>query len=336
MRKSTVFAVILWGAVRTQIPTCAAEFLIPDGPFALSADGTIVGLSNLKPVEEGDEVGVHGLSADGTVLGGYSGPMATRWAADTDPDQLGTPDGHSSSLAWGVSGDGKVIAGIGVALADPNVDRRITAFRWSSDRGMELLDPVPGNKWSAAYGLSGDGTVIAGESRLEVIGGESTSEATVWRTNENGEARESDSAHLVDKALGQRSSRATGQLLSAESAAGTASISVHLPAKTNHFVGLKTRECSGSVCCRGQASIARRQSRKTHPRSWEIRTISTRVSYGTRRTVCGTCSGFCTKNTGPTISPIGTESTSQRCQRTPEFLPGGREGAPAAKTSAGR
>src|SRR3990172_4214880 len=72
---------------------------------------------------------------------------------------LGTLPGGTSSSAWGhLSAAGSTVAG----FSDPPTGYR--AFRWRSTEGMVDLGVLSGGGYSIAFGASGDGSVVAGQS----------------------------------------------------------------------------------------------------------------------------------------------------------------------------
>lgn len=113
------------------------------------------------------------VSADGSVIVGQSdganGPEAFRWTAEDGMVGLGDlPGGEFSSEALGVSADGSVVVGVGrdTTLLPPTNTPQ--AFRWDAQSGMVGLGalPSPFGGSSRATAISGDGTVIAGESGI--------------------------------------------------------------------------------------------------------------------------------------------------------------------------
>lgn len=126
---------------------------------------------------EGEErSAANGMSADGSVIVGYSGEAfeeeAFLWTAEGGMQGLGkTSDIDRFSKARDVSADGTVVVGeigrVGVG-----------AFRWTHEDGMVLINPASGV--SGAEGISGDGNVIAGWYRL--YAGEQ--EASLWMADE--------------------------------------------------------------------------------------------------------------------------------------------------------
>lgn len=84
---------------------------------------------------------------------------------------LGIVDGYSSSFGYGLSDDGRYVSGW---LEGSGGTR---AFRWSQDRGMEVLPLEPGMPGSRAFGVNDSG-VVAGESVLSPT----RREATLWNS----------------------------------------------------------------------------------------------------------------------------------------------------------
>ncbi len=150
--------------------------------FGLSSDGSVVvGNSISNQGEEGFRwtpstgmVGIGdlpggeyssqalGLSSDGLVIVGSSngsqGPEAFRWTAETGLIGLGRLPGGIESSAYGVSADGKAIAGVSYSM---NAQGNFVGepFRWTEARGMVELG---GGDWEPRY-ISDDGSVIVGQ-----------------------------------------------------------------------------------------------------------------------------------------------------------------------------
>jgi probable HAF family extracellular repeat protein len=104
-----------------------------------------------------------GISADGSVIVGYSGCYTTntekafRWSQNTGIVELGDlPGGNTESRAHGVSADGVVVVG------SSSSELGIEAFRWTQTDGMVGLGILPGKLSSVALGTSGDGSVVIG------------------------------------------------------------------------------------------------------------------------------------------------------------------------------
>jgi probable HAF family extracellular repeat protein len=143
---------------------------VRSGAYRVSADGSViigegttangaqayrwteatgmVGLGSLQA--NGTSVAVD-LSANGSVIVGYSGGTAFRWTQASGMVGLG-----GVSQATRVTDDGLVIVG----------QRNGEAFRWTQAGGMVGLGDLPGGDFqSIALGISGDGSVVVGSSR---------------------------------------------------------------------------------------------------------------------------------------------------------------------------
>ncbi len=119
-----------------------------------------------------------GVSADGSVVVGTNDQeRPVRWAQATGAVAQGTVQGYALyNVAQGVSADGQVMAGeaareTNVLCASfcpgslPRPLRESTAFRQlGAGAPLKKLAPLPGFSSSAARGVSGDGSVVAGHS----------------------------------------------------------------------------------------------------------------------------------------------------------------------------
>lgn len=106
----------------------------------------------------------HGVNFDGSVIVGTASngsvnhdERAFRWTVEQGMESLGTL-GKRASAARSVNLDGSVIVGY---IGTYNQQR---AFRWTPERGIESLGGLYEEKFSAAYGVSGDGSVIVGSA----------------------------------------------------------------------------------------------------------------------------------------------------------------------------
>jgi probable HAF family extracellular repeat protein len=129
--------------------------------------GGMVGLGFL-PGASGSAA--YAVSADGTALAGASGAGAAgeeafRWTSSEGMVGLGGLPGASNSRAFAVSANGSVVVGW---ASGPGATR---AFVWDAARGMRDLRSVlvgwygldlTGWQLGAAFGVSGDGSVIVG------------------------------------------------------------------------------------------------------------------------------------------------------------------------------
>lgn len=113
-----------------------------------------------------------GVSADGRVVIGTSSfrqwavPTrwrAFRWTAETGMRDIGShPEGtfRVGSQAWATSANGSVVVGsnFGWLLGD-------SAFRWNALTGVVNLGSLPEDHFSQGTAVSGDGSVVVGESQ---------------------------------------------------------------------------------------------------------------------------------------------------------------------------
>ncbi len=116
-----------------------------------------------------------GVNSDGSVVVGFSGNLTTfaghafRWTAAGGMEDLGAQPGTTYSVALGVSGDGSIVVG-----TNANAAFQSRAMAWSRERGMVDLNTflptvrVDLTDWLLydAYGISRDGTAIAGSGKL--------------------------------------------------------------------------------------------------------------------------------------------------------------------------
>ena len=106
----------------------------------------------------------NGISGDGRVVTGASydadfNPTAFRWTSAGGMQSLGVLSGGSTSEGRRVSHDGGTIVGV----ADTAEGSR--AFAWTEAGGMTNLGLLSTeDAWSSAFGVSADGSVVAGFS----------------------------------------------------------------------------------------------------------------------------------------------------------------------------
>jgi MYXO-CTERM domain-containing protein len=146
--------------------TTIALFVLAGAVSTASAAASLTPLGNLPG---GDASVARAVSADGSVVVGYSsfagganGIEAFRWTRGGGMVGLGDlPGGSFRSQAYGVSADGSVIVGYGSVSGSLSRE----AFRWTSAGGMVSLGYLPGGgDDSVANGVSADGSVIVGLS----------------------------------------------------------------------------------------------------------------------------------------------------------------------------
>lgn len=105
-----------------------------------------------------------GVSGDGNTVTGFSfdadfNTTAFRWTSGGGMQSLGTLPGGTTSEGRKVSRDGSTIIGV---AGTPDGDR---AFAWTQSGGMQSLGVLTsGDAGSSAWGVSADGTVVAGSS----------------------------------------------------------------------------------------------------------------------------------------------------------------------------
>jgi probable HAF family extracellular repeat protein len=144
--------------------------------FRWTAGGGMVGLGDLPGGIFSSRAWA--VSADGSVVVGFSrtdlGNEAFRWTVESGMVGLGDlPGGVFSSVATAISADGQTIVGMSSSAASGS-----EAFRWTAASGMEALGFPPGRTISRARAVSGDGSIVVGES----LGGPT---AFIW-DEENG------------------------------------------------------------------------------------------------------------------------------------------------------
>jgi len=150
---------------------------------AVSSDGSVI-IVNISPVAYrwtlsgglenlgnlgGNSTGANDVSADGSVIVGYShnsagDPYAFRWVQGSGMVNIGA----YYSFADGVSGDGSTVTGFETGSAG-----LYRAFKWTQSGGFEFN--IAGN-FSEGFAVSGDGSIIVGYNgggafRLSAAGG---------------------------------------------------------------------------------------------------------------------------------------------------------------------
>jgi probable HAF family extracellular repeat protein len=119
-------------------------------PIRWSAATGTVPLGTLQPGETGSAKGV---SADGSVVVGWSGSKPFRWTASGGMQPLATA---SFGYAYGVSADGAIVVG------SAQFGLQHQAFRWTEVSGAVGLGTLPGHSSSGASAISADGSTIVG------------------------------------------------------------------------------------------------------------------------------------------------------------------------------
>ena len=159
----------------TPLPVLDGALYHYGNPYAASADGrVIVGEATAPATKDGpgNRVAVRWNATSTSSRSGFSSPGAravseAAAAPDITVTSLGFIAGGTSSVAYGVSADGKVIVGYGSDY-DPNVKGSgiRQAFRWTASDGMVGLGWLQGGivNSSTALAVSADGSIIVGGS----------------------------------------------------------------------------------------------------------------------------------------------------------------------------
>ncbi|MGQ0627102.1 MAG: PEP-CTERM sorting domain-containing protein [Phycisphaerales bacterium] len=146
-------------------------FIVPEETARAHRWTSAGGFQDLGVLPGGIASFASGVSGDGNIVTGGSfdadfNIAAFRWTSTNGMQSIGTLPGGMSSEGRKVSRDGGTIIGI---AGTPEGDR---AFAWTESGGMQNLGLLsPGDGASSAWGVSADGTVVAGSS-----GGN----ATIW------------------------------------------------------------------------------------------------------------------------------------------------------------
>jgi probable HAF family extracellular repeat protein len=132
--------------------------------FRYLTGGGMTGVGSLGGSPQSD---ANGACWDGSVVVGTTsssmGDQAYRWSQSGGMVGLGDlAGGRFASIANGVSSDGAVVVGVGsVTGTFPNGFNE--AFRWTAASGMVSLGDLPGgDTYSAADGVSADGSTVVG------------------------------------------------------------------------------------------------------------------------------------------------------------------------------
>jgi outer membrane autotransporter protein len=187
-------------------------FVMPGPPESMpmiSSDGTVVAGTNRDPIVDpnnffnfrayrltlgggmqpldglggGNITTLSGISANGSVLVGYSNSpfpvyaaQAVRWTNNsTTAEGLGILSGGTYSVALGVSADGNTIVGTG----DYDGSGNATVIRWIGNSGPVDLGGLIANTNSDPIAISADGNTIVGDS----VGSDGNQQATRWVGN---------------------------------------------------------------------------------------------------------------------------------------------------------
>ncbi|MGY4531465.1 putative HAF family extracellular repeat protein [Pseudomonas sp. TE3786] len=122
--------------------------LVGTQPFRWTADK---GMSTLPAALAGATI--YATSSDGRFIVGRLANTSFRWDATNG---LLKPSPQNDDAATGISDDGSVVVGYTYAASTQ-------AYRWTQAGGVQLLGTL-GAAYSRAHGVSGDGTVVVGDS----------------------------------------------------------------------------------------------------------------------------------------------------------------------------
>jgi uncharacterized membrane protein len=153
------------------VGTCGAggACACTNGAFGPSCAGRFLGLGLADGLDSDSEATA--LSGDGTVVVGWSGfagdpPVASAARWDWQSNQvldLGTSADDVSgptSIATAVSQDGSVV--VGDASSELFGADTFVAFRWTSETGLQALDPGSASAFTHAEAVSSDGSIAFG------------------------------------------------------------------------------------------------------------------------------------------------------------------------------
>ncbi len=130
------------------------------------------GMASLDALNGGSNSAAFGISADGSVVVGYSGEYAFRWTQATGMVSLGGLNGGRGSVAIGASADGSAVVGGAGGVDDGSGNHLSRAFRWTQATGMVSLGVLDGGSVSTARRVSADGSVVVGGSDASGTGGD--------------------------------------------------------------------------------------------------------------------------------------------------------------------
>jgi probable HAF family extracellular repeat protein len=162
--------------------------------FRSTADGQVSDLGTLGNVS-GVSIAT-ATNSDGSVVVGQSATTFTdtfgttlshafRWTINDGMADLGTLQSVvGNSRANGISADGSVVVGFSTAPQDPNGSTYYHAFRWTQTGGMRDLGTInDAAGFSSANSVSGDGSVVVGESAIPKIQNSIFSHAFRWTSS---------------------------------------------------------------------------------------------------------------------------------------------------------
>ena len=105
--------------------------------------------------DKGQVVGISG--ACGVAVGDVSAAHAVIWENGV-PTRIPDFGGHAWNTPTAINNDG-VVVGFSLPAANDGT-RFFLAFVWTKEAGTKLLDQIPGDVRSAAFGINEDGTIV--------------------------------------------------------------------------------------------------------------------------------------------------------------------------------
>lgn len=149
---------------------------IEDGTFRAARWTQDSGWENLGVLSGDYESSGNAMSGDGTVVAGYSvGTFftAVTWTKDTGLQALPNPfNTFSNTAVIAMAADGSAFVGEAQDLSDKS-----QAVVWNANGTSNVLANVTGFDSGAAYGVSGDGSIVGGTVYIDQIGGDT---AAFW------------------------------------------------------------------------------------------------------------------------------------------------------------
>ena len=115
---------------RTSARVLAVVWLLACSLGSICHSAEICSFTGLKPLPDGADIYIRGISKDGLTVVGMSGGQAFRWTADRGMVRLGYLPGGTVSEANAVSSDGRAVVGNGDSSSG------YQPFLWTESGGM--------------------------------------------------------------------------------------------------------------------------------------------------------------------------------------------------------
>ncbi|MSR48194.1 MAG: hypothetical protein EXS13_14230 [Planctomycetes bacterium] len=111
------------------------------------------------------------VNQDGTaIVGNFYFGGAFLWTSASGMQNLGVLPGQNGAVAADVNSDGTVAVGHSYTFSSSTGYTFLDAFRWTASGGMQDLGVLPGDGFSYATGVNGDGAIVVGTSYSFVAG----------------------------------------------------------------------------------------------------------------------------------------------------------------------